>query len=379
MQLSLNNFTTLVSNFASSVQGACASLVDFSVGSVLRAVGEATASAVLWLQWMILQVLSTTRAATSVGSDLDTWMADYGLTRLPATYATGSVTFTRFTATSQAFIPADGSITVKTADGTQAFTVIADASQSAYSASLGGYVIASGIASANVTVRANNSGSQGDVQAGTITLLASAIPYVDTVTNGSNFTNGIDAESDAAFYARFQNYIQTRCLGTVPAIKAAIANVQQGLQCTVYENSDTSGNFVPGNVVVMVDDGTGSPSSSLLALCSAAMPITRAIGTSVVVIGPSDTTVTVVATYSTTPAASKTAAMTAAVQAAIVAFINATPDNAPIVYQRLGNVIFSVDPSISDVPTLTINGGMSDIPAPSFGVLKTSLTSVSVS
>jgi hypothetical protein len=64
-------FTELVSNIATAVQGSASALLDFTVGSVLRAIAEATAAVVLWLQAIILQVLTLTRASTSVGSDLD--------------------------------------------------------------------------------------------------------------------------------------------------------------------------------------------------------------------------------------------------------------------------------------------------------------------
>ena len=67
MQLQLQTFTSLVSSAAAAVQGAASQLVDLTVGSVLRAVLEANASLALWLQWLILQVLRTTRAATSQG------------------------------------------------------------------------------------------------------------------------------------------------------------------------------------------------------------------------------------------------------------------------------------------------------------------------
>src|SRR5277367_1212082 len=97
MQLSLQNFTTLVQNMAASVQSSAAQLLDLTVGSTLRAILEANASVALWMQWLILQVLQTTRASTSAGTDLDSWMADFSLTRLPAVAATGVVTFTRFT------------------------------------------------------------------------------------------------------------------------------------------------------------------------------------------------------------------------------------------------------------------------------------------
>ena len=66
MQLSLQNFSTLVEGMAASVQGA-ASLLDLTVGSVLRAILEANAAVALWLQWLIVQVLATTRLATSTG------------------------------------------------------------------------------------------------------------------------------------------------------------------------------------------------------------------------------------------------------------------------------------------------------------------------
>ena len=57
-------------------------------------------------------------------------MADFGLTRLPAVAATGQVTFSRFTNTLQAVVPF-GSL-VQTADGSQKFTVVTDATNSGY-------------------------------------------------------------------------------------------------------------------------------------------------------------------------------------------------------------------------------------------------------
>src|SRR3954454_17883147 len=97
------------------LQSSATALVDMSVGSVIRAIFEANASVALWMQWLILQVLQTTRAATSSGSDLDSWMMDFGLTRLPASPSSGMVIFSRFANSLPAAIPV-GSI-VKTADG----------------------------------------------------------------------------------------------------------------------------------------------------------------------------------------------------------------------------------------------------------------------
>jgi len=102
---------------------------------VLLAIAQATAGALLWLQAIILQLLTVTRAATSVGPDLDSWMADFNFDRLQAVAATGQVTFARFTATQQAVV--EIGVTVQSADGTQNFTVTLDTTNSAYSATLG--------------------------------------------------------------------------------------------------------------------------------------------------------------------------------------------------------------------------------------------------
>ena len=143
MQLSLRNFNTLVQNMAAAVEASATQLVDLSVGSTLRAVLEANASIGLWMQWLILLVLRMTRAATSSGGDLDSWMGDFSLARLPAIAATGIVTFSRFTPTVAALIPA-GAL-VRTADGTQTFEISVDTLLTAWSPASNGYVIASGV------------------------------------------------------------------------------------------------------------------------------------------------------------------------------------------------------------------------------------------
>src|SRR5258708_7001734 len=114
-------FSELVNNIATATQAACSSLVDFGVGSILRATAQAVAGVVLWLQAIILQTLTLTRASTSVGSDLDTFYADYGFERLGANASTGQVTLSRFSATQQALVTVGA--TVQTSDGTQTFAV----------------------------------------------------------------------------------------------------------------------------------------------------------------------------------------------------------------------------------------------------------------
>src|ERR1700712_2937192 len=137
MALQTYTLTEIVSGIATATQAAASALLDFGVGSFLRAVAQAVAGQLLWLQAIILQVLTLTRASTSVGTDLDSWCADFGFSRLPASAATGQVTFPRSTAPQQAVVPVG--TTVQTTDGSQSFTVTTDTSNSAYDADLGGY------------------------------------------------------------------------------------------------------------------------------------------------------------------------------------------------------------------------------------------------
>ena len=141
MNLNLKGFSQLVEDMGAALQSSASSLVDVSVGSVVRAIFEANASVVLWLQWLILQVLSSTRASTSNGTDLDSWMADFGLSRLPAVPSTGIVTFSRFVNTCQPLFRS-GTV-VKTTDGSLSFSVTEDQTISIWQISASGYVLPS--------------------------------------------------------------------------------------------------------------------------------------------------------------------------------------------------------------------------------------------
>ena len=104
------SFSGIVANFATAVQGAATQLVDFTVGSVLNAIAEAVAGVALWLQGLYLQVLALTRAATSSGTDLDSWFADYGFAREAAQAAYGTETFYRYTPTNSTLIPVGATV-----------------------------------------------------------------------------------------------------------------------------------------------------------------------------------------------------------------------------------------------------------------------------
>lgn len=382
--LSLQSFTALVQNSAAAVQGACSQLLDLTVGSVLRAILEANASVALWIQWLIVQVLALTRAATSTGADLDSWAADYSFFRLPAVAATGSVTLSRLsTNISSLVVPyfnADGSINtagalVKTADLSQSFGVTVDTTNAAWSSAQSGYVVNVGASSVNVPVQALIAAAAGNVQAGTVTVVASSIPGIDTVTNNSVFLNGADAESDQNFRARFPLYIAGLQRGTPAAVKSAVANVQQGLIYNILENQSTTGAYQPGHFVVVVNDGTGNPPLSLLNSVSAAVDTVRGLTTTFSVIAPTILNVTISLTI-TVAAGYVKANMIGTVVSAIQAYIDTLPIGGTLPYTKIAQVVYDSTPGIVNVSNLRVNGGTSDLTVSPTGVIVANLVTV---
>ncbi|WP_020472355.1 baseplate J/gp47 family protein [Zavarzinella formosa] len=359
MALQTYRFSEIVGNIAAAVQSSASALTDFTVGSVLRAIAEATASVCLWLQAIILQVLTLTRAATSKGADLDSWCADYGFERLEASASTGQVTFARFTATQQALIAVGA--TVQTSDGSQNFTVTLDTTNSAYNPTLGGYVIPANTASVSVPVENTVSGSSGNVQASTIAVITKPIPGVDTVTNTAAFTNGIDAESDPAFRIRFVAYLGSLSKATGAAVAYAVTSARQGLDYTITQNYAYNGTYQPGYFYVVVDDGTGHPSDTLLANVANSIDAVRGLTINFGVFAPVVTTANVGMVLAT--AAGHThATVVAAVTTALTDFINSLHVGVSLPYTQLAGIAYDV-PGVANATSITLNSGTSDLAA----------------
>jgi len=374
MQLSLQNFTTLLDGMAAAVQGAASALLDLTVGSVLRAILEANASLALWLQWLIVQVLATTRLATSTGSDCDSFGAEFGFFRLPAAAATGAVTFSRFTPSVAAFIPVGTNVT--TSDNSQSFTVIADTTNPAFNAAGSGYNLAGGIASLTVLAAAASAGSAGNVQPGSISVISSAISGVDTVTNALAFAGGVDAESDAAFRTRFGSYLGSLSKATDAAIGSAILGIQQGLSYVINENINQAGAAQMGNFVVTVDDGSGAPPAALISNVQQIVEALRPVGSSFAVQGPVVLLAEVSMTLSTQAGVSHQIVV-AAVAGAIESYIDGLSVGATLNYTRLAQLAYDASSAVTNVSAVVLNGGTSDLVPPLFGAVRPGTVAVS--
>lgn len=365
-------FSQILQDFAAAAQGVCATLIDFVIGSITRAISEAQGGVALWLQGQILQVLVASRLSTavaaagannSVGPDVDSFVGDFGFERNAAIAAVGQVTFARFNTTNEAIIPAaqvvngviqPGGTVLQTADGTQSFTVIADNTQAAYSAALNAYVINASAANCAATVQANNSGLQGNILAGTLTVIQTGIAFVDTVTNASAFSNGRNAETNGALQTRFTNTFGSLSLGTTPAILAAITAVNANLQATVQ----LSPLSFPA-VTVVVDDGSGNIPAGLLARAAAAVAATVADGISFAVLAATELTATIQMSITTAPGFNHSA-VCAAVQTALANYIDGLGLGNPLDFFNLPAVAQGVA-GVTGVTSLSLNSGSSNI------------------
>lgn len=373
MAITTQDFTTLVRNQVTAIQGAARVLVDLTVGSILRSIVESNASVVLWLQGLILQLLAITRAATSSGADLDSWVADFGVARLAAVAASGQVAFSRFTPTQQAIIPIGA--TVQTADGSQQFAVTLDTSNPAYSAVQGGYVLAAGVSSIAVTVAASTAGAAGNVSVGQINTITQALPGVDTVANASAFVNGSDAESDTALRTRFIAYVASLSKATKGAIGYAITSLKAGVSYALVENQLYNGTTQMGYFYVVVDDGTGAPGSTFLSSVSNAIDAVRPVCSTFGVFAPVVVTANAGMVISTAPGYDHTT-LVGLVGTAIRNYINSLTLGQTLTYSRLAQVAYDASPGVTNVTSVTLNSGTADVTATSQQVIKAGTVTV---
>lgn len=357
---------------ASLTQAGSTTILNFSDGTFLRAIGEGTSSVALWLQGLILKLLTVTRLSSSKGGDADTFVEDFGMARLPPNAATGNVTFSRAIGTYPAVVPV-GAL-VESSDGSQDFAVIADPTNGAYSATVAdggpGYTIPAAVLSMSLpvqfvfpdgTVFGTYTGPVGNVQANAITILKTGISGVDSVTNAAPFTNGFLAEQDDALKARFLLYIASLAKGTEGALGYAIQTVQQGLEYQIWEPG--VGGFT--QLTLYVDDGSGAIPSDTLAAAQAAVVAYRAAGVQTAVFGATKVNADVTMTI-TTAAGYYHPTVVAQVVAALTLYINGvglgkTPSDGMISYGKLYQVAFEASPGVIDVTGYSLNSAQADL------------------
>lgn len=356
IQANVQGFSAIVQQQAAAMQMAAnaapgAPVLTFSPGSIWLAVCQAAAGVWLWLQGICLSLLLYGRASTCVGVDLDSWMAQFQFTRIPATGAIcRTILLSRYTTGTQVDLSPGG--VVQTAVGGIQYVIIADPAQPTWDVATQTYNIGTTDSSCQVTAQATTLGAVGNVVAGAINQFGSGVIGFDTVTNTGAASGGANAEADPAFLARFWLYLQYLFRATGPAVIYAIQTIQPGLAVTITDGYNEAGQLTPGYFFATVDDGSGSPSAALIAAAATQAYNTRALGINSAAHGPNVLTVSVIATVVTSnalvdgPAANQ----------AIVNFFAGIVLGGGADYFRLGTAIQNASQTITELSTLTLNG-----------------------
>jgi Baseplate J-like protein len=386
--LPTQSFTTIVQKVVAGIQGRASRLINFAIGSTLRAIAEAFGGIFLWFQALVLQLLTAIRLSTASGLDVDTFTADFmpvlpgsqtaalpgGSPRLGAQASSGQVTFSRFTAgPSSCFVPAAASVsasgaitpagpntpaTVQSADGSQNFVVIADPTYATYSAALGGYTMPAEVATLIVPVQDTIAGAAGNVAAGAIAKVTATLTGIDAVTNVAAFTNGANQESDSALKVRFAAYILGLSRGDIFGLTASILGTAVNVQWTLTESYNLDGSWHPGYFFVVADDGSGAPSSAFLNIITNAANAVRPLGTQCSVFPPTVIWATISLQITAKPNYTLTV-LEAQVSAAIAANINGLGLGNSLEWSIISAWAYAV-PGVATVTAVLINGESGD-------------------
>jgi uncharacterized phage protein gp47/JayE len=291
-------------------------------------------------------------AETTFGEWLDLRAAEHGVVRLPATAATGQVTFT---GTNGTLIPGGTEVSTAATEGVDAQSFITDAD----------VTIAGGEAIAAVT--AALAGTAGNVGAGAIQVPVDVIAGVTGVTNAAGTTGGTDEETDADLLERL--LFKVRNPGTS-------GNIADYVTWALEAHEDVGGAAVvpleggAGTVTVALIDDDGQPSAAPVVTAvqnyiapggSNAGTGKAPIGAAVTVEAADDVVINVAADL-TIEAGYNQASVEAAVTEAVAAYLReiafATDNDV-----RIAKVTTAIidTPGVADATTVTLNGGTSNI------------------
>jgi len=217
-------------------------VTDQTVGAVARTLLEASA---IEIEELYQQMANAIEAAQAEGT-----YAAFSFSRLPAKKATGTVTFTGTPAST---------VGVGTSVATEA-TATVPAVQFVVTAE----VTIPGGGSVDAPVEAILEGTEGNVDAGTITRLLSIVPGVSSIANAAKLTNGRDIESATERADRFARYIASLSQATEDAIRQAAMDVDgvfgvspvESPELTVLSYDQSGDAFTDDSNVAAVPDVT---------------------------------------------------------------------------------------------------------------------------
>ena len=184
----------------------------------------------------------------------------FNFTLLPATKATGFVTFTAPVSVNDILILL----------GTQVATVSTPGLPEKMYTTSASAMIPSGETSVDVPVTSTVAGSIGNTGIGTITVLKSSVSGISTITNQASIANGLDVETESERKVRFGDFIVALRRGTAGAIEVGARTAalydSNGVVTEQVRNSIVVEPGIPiGNIYCYIYNGIGGTSDALIA------------------------------------------------------------------------------------------------------------------
>lgn len=295
----------------------------------------------------IENMLSNAFVSTATGTYLDDKLAEVGMTRLTATYATGNVTFY---GTEGTFI--ESGVQVKSDALT--FTI-----ENSGTIDANGYV--------TLTALCNTAGTIGNVPVGAINGCTVSINGVISVSNSEAFSGGYNEETDAE--ARVRYYATVRKPVTSGNkyqyeewAREASSGVGDARCIPLWDNDpESTPGEVAGNVTVLIlDDNMEPAGSDLINIVQTYIEERQIIGAKLTTAAAEALTINVSCTLILADGYSETFVISS-IENAIKDYLkNIAFSQNTVSYAKIGNCIFSTV-GVLDYTDLTVNSGTSNI------------------
>lgn len=174
--------------------------LDTSVGSVTRKIIDAVAASISSASLDSQMLAYQYDINSMIGAALDAFVQLFGMTRYPALRATGTVTFTRGTATDVVTIPVGAQVASGDA------TVVVQ--------TLTAGILNPGALSVSVPVQAVAAGPSGNAPTGSLTQIMTPVSEITSVTNVLALSGGANQETDTQLQQRWKTTVFKNMAGT---------------------------------------------------------------------------------------------------------------------------------------------------------------------
>jgi hypothetical protein len=179
--------------------------LDTSIGSPTRKIIDAVAEQISEAYYEQHLLTYQYDVDSKSDADLDSFCQLFGLARLAAKRATGTVVFTRTmgaSLTTTALVPVNTEVRTTDVDPAVSVQTVTPA------------IMLPGITSVTVPVQAIDAGPNSNLAANTLTVIATPIEGIGTVTNIDPITGGVGQETDTELRDRFKRTVFRSMAGT---------------------------------------------------------------------------------------------------------------------------------------------------------------------